>query len=451
MNDLHILVVNINNLDYTKNCIADLMMQLDHDFDLTIIDNGSTENGTREYMDMLAINGVTVIIHNQPVSLVKIWNDFYKNTQNKFLCYLNNDVRLSCNYVSSIKKVFEKESTVGIVCHATNNPKYSEVKELEYVVLFENMRQGWEFTIKRDAYCLIPEVFHTFCGDDYIYAKLYEKGFKAAMILSSPVIHFLGKSQYPGISDVYNKDVENFKKMGFKTFLWSGYSIGKPHLMPISMIKNGLIPILTINVVTYERYDELMKCIEMYQAQTDPRFILDIWQDGPDDKKRNMLKDIVNPRIKYNENPERRNLYGHDMRDKSIANCTTELWCTTNDDNWVNPLFVERVLSDYQDYDMTKISVAMANLPIAPIINVMKMIQDGHYNPAEYSKYMTVLDINNDSLGQVDACGFVVKTELIKQFGWKNMEFHGDHLVFSKVLQNAKSVRRLNEVLQVHR
>jgi GT2 family glycosyltransferase len=42
MNKLHILIVNINNLEYTKNCISDLILQTS-DFDLTIFDQNSTE------------------------------------------------------------------------------------------------------------------------------------------------------------------------------------------------------------------------------------------------------------------------------------------------------------------------------------------------------------------------------------------------------------------------
>ena len=452
MFDFHVLVVNINNLAYTKDCIADLMRQIDHDFDLTVVDNGSGEEGTTQYMNALQENGVIVKRHLTQQSLNGIWNQFYlDNPDAKYLCYLNNDTRISCNYVSSAKQVFEKESDVGIVCHATNNPEYSTVRELDYVKLFKKMRQGWEYTIKREAYTLIPPQLHTFAGDDFLYAKLYERDYQAAMILSSPVIHYLGMSQKDTSAERFNKDVEEFNKLGLPTFEWSGLSLGQPHQLSQGMIKHGLMPLLTVNIVTYERYDEIKDIIDMYKVQTDPRFTLDIWQDGKDDMKRKIVEGYHDPRIRYNENPYRTNLYGHDMRDKSLAGCQTPLWCTTNDDNWVSPMFVEKVLHEYEKYDMTKVAVAMVNLPLLPYPLTEQIIRKGVTDMARYSEFMRVLDPNVDALGQVDACSFVVKTDLAQQYGWKNMEFHGDYLVFDKFLKASKSIRRIPEVLQVHR
>ena len=452
MSDLRVLVVNIDNLGYTKDCIADLMRQIDHDFDLTVVDNGSTEVGTPQYLDALEANGVKVIRHPRHESLNGIWNQFYKDNQGaKYLCYLNNDTRLACNYISSVKEVFAKEPKVGIVCHATNNPEYAEVRELEYVKLFKKMRQGWEYTIRREAYHIIPPQLHTFAGDDFLYAKVYEKEWEAAMILSSPVIHYLGMSQKSTSSERFHKDVEEFNKLGLPTFEWSGLSLGRPHQLSQGMIKHGLMPILTINIVTYERYDDIRNAIEMYKMQTDPRFQLDIWQDGNDDKKREIVESFHDPRIHYNENMYRSNLFGHDMRDKSLMNCITPLWCTTNDDNWPSPLFVEKVLDGYESYDLIKIAVAMANLPLQPYPLTEQIIRKGVTDMARYSEFMKVLDPNVDALGQVDACSFVVRTQIAQYYGWKNVEFHGDFLVFEKFINAAKSVRRIPEVLQVHR
>jgi len=451
MSNFHILVVNINTLSYTKDCIADLMRQIDHDFELTVVDNGSSEEGTHEYLSAIEANGVHVKRHPAQVSLNGIWNDFYRETTEPYLCYLNNDTRLSCNYVSSVKEVFAAEPGVGIVCHATNNPKYAVVKELEYVVLVKNMRQGWEYTIKREAYSIIPPQLHTFAGDDYIYAKLYEKGWKGAMILSSPVIHYLGMSQQSTSAQQFHHDVEEFNKLGLPTFEWSGYSLGRPHELSHGMIKSGLMPILTVNIVTYERYDEIKTLIEMYKNQTDPRFCLDIWQDGKDDLKRKIVEGYHDPRIQYNENPYRMNMYGHDMRNKSLMNCSTPLWCTTNDDNWVSPAFVERICEDYEQYDLLKVCVAMVNLPLHPYPFTEELIRKGVTDPVRYSEYMKVLDPSIDVVGQVDACSFVVRTSLAQQFGWPHMEFHGDFLTYEKFLAAAGNVKRIPEVLHAHR
>lgn len=453
MNDLHIIVINLNNLRYTKDCISDLMRQQYMGYDLTVVDNASREADTREYMKLLGENGVNVIVLPQRKHLNRIWNDFYLTNKNKYLCYLNNDVRLSFNYTQSIMDVYTKEPEVGMVCHASNNAKYSEMKEIEYVVLFEKIRQGWDFTIRREAYALIPDNLEVFCGDDYLYAKLYEKKWKSAMILSSPLIHFLGMSQDESSGAQYNKDMEQFTKLGIPTFEWSGYSKGKPYELPYGCVKDKLEPLLTINIVTFERYQDMKKILEMFQAQTDPRFVLDVWQDGCDDKKRKIVEEFPKMRIKYSENKNRANRYGHDMRNSSIMNCTTKYWCTTNDDNWINPLFVERVLKALENSDMMRFSVAMANLPNPNQVGMEteSFIREGVFDAGKYVPCMKVLSPDGDIEGQVDACAFVVKTAILKKIGWKNVEFHADFLVYGKLLKMGLSINRIHEVLQVHR
>jgi hypothetical protein len=51
-------------------------------------------------------------------------------------------------------------------------------------------RQGWDPTFRKSSYNEIPENLNFFYGDDFIYSKLYESGYKGAYILNSPMIHF---------------------------------------------------------------------------------------------------------------------------------------------------------------------------------------------------------------------------------------------------------------------
>ena len=67
--------------------------------------------------------------------------------------------------------------------------------------------QGWDFSIRRDVFTLIPEQLKTYCGDDFLFHNLYKKGFDLAYITSSPMIHFEGQSKRfmktSGIEDIY--------------------------------------------------------------------------------------------------------------------------------------------------------------------------------------------------------------------------------------------------------
>ena len=194
--NISVLVVNLNNLQFTKDCISDLMSQ-DCEFNLTIIDQNSSEEGTKEYFknllnsDIGPIKEIEFVQNKSNLSLNKIWNEFVKNTSDDFCCLLNNDVRISPNFLSSSIKVFEKESNVGFVNHVSNNKDYREwSNELNYKVIDAPYRQGWDPIFRKECYNKIPEDLSFFYGDDYIYSKLYSSGMKGAYVLNSPMIHF---------------------------------------------------------------------------------------------------------------------------------------------------------------------------------------------------------------------------------------------------------------------
>ncbi len=92
------------------------------------------------------------------------------------------------------ENIFEREPEVGCVVHMTNTSKY-EGNTLSYVIPHTRFVQGWDFTLRREAYELIPDEFGMFGGDDYLFLSLYDNGWKVAVALSSPVIHY-GKRSY---------------------------------------------------------------------------------------------------------------------------------------------------------------------------------------------------------------------------------------------------------------
>jgi hypothetical protein len=186
---ISVLVVNLNNLEFTKNCINDLMLQ-DCDFNLTIIDQNSTEEGTKEYFSTLPSN-IEFIQNSINKPLNHLWNWFVKNSNTPYICLLNNDVRIAPNFLSSSIKVLEKEPNVGFINHISNNRDYQEwSNELDYRIIEEPYRQGWDPIFRKECYNQIPNELSFFYGDDYIYSKLYSSGMKGAYILNSPMIHF---------------------------------------------------------------------------------------------------------------------------------------------------------------------------------------------------------------------------------------------------------------------
>jgi hypothetical protein len=187
--DISVLVVNLNNLELTKNCVIDLMSQ-DCEFNLTIIDQNSSEEGTKEYFKSLPEN-IEFIKNERNVPLNHLWNWFVINSDTPYICLLNNDVRIAPSFLSSAIKVFEKEPNVGFVNHVSNNKDYQECSdELNYKVIETPYRQGWDPIFRKECYNQIPNELSFFYGADYIYSKLYSSGIKGAYILNSPMIHF---------------------------------------------------------------------------------------------------------------------------------------------------------------------------------------------------------------------------------------------------------------------
>ena len=197
---ISVLLVNLNNLSYTKQCLEDLLNQ-EIVFNLRLIDQNSSEIGTKEFFNDFftkhldgdfygKINYLEISNTGFNKPLNHLWNDYVKESSTEFICLLNNDVRIPPNFLSSSISVLEKEPSVGFVNHVTNNSRYSSWSDsLEYLIMEGPYRQGWDPVFRKSCYNPIPDELKFFYGDDYIYSKLYSLGYKGAYVLNSPMIH----------------------------------------------------------------------------------------------------------------------------------------------------------------------------------------------------------------------------------------------------------------------
>lgn len=207
--EIRVLVVNLNNKEYTFNCINNLLSQTYKNFKITVVDQNSSEIGTKEMYEKIIDDRVEIVYNQENKPLNHVWNWFYKTYNDEILCFLNNDVIITDNFISDTVELFIKESKVGIVVHSTNHDNYTEKKPiLEYTIVEPNLyRQGWDFSIRRNIFQLIPEELKTYCGDDFLFYKLYEQKYDLAYVTSSPMIHFEGQSKQfmktSGIEDIY--------------------------------------------------------------------------------------------------------------------------------------------------------------------------------------------------------------------------------------------------------
>jgi GT2 family glycosyltransferase len=214
--NIRILVVNLNNKEYTKNCINNLLSQTYENFKLTIVDQNSSEEGTQEFLETLTDSRIEIVRNKENRPLNHVWNWFHQTYTDEILCFLNNDVIITDNFISDTIEVFLKELNVGIVVHSTNHESYTVKKTSTEYTIVERGRymQGWDYSIRRNLFTTIPEQLKTYCGDDFIFHNLYKQGYDVAYVTSSPMIHFEGQSKkFMKTSGV--EDIHTYVRMGF--------------------------------------------------------------------------------------------------------------------------------------------------------------------------------------------------------------------------------------------
>lgn len=229
---MNIQVVNINNLKYTKNLVNDLLAQTSP-YRLRLVDQNSSEKGTEEYLKTLKYSHIDVVRNLKNIDLNRMWNKFYVTSTEPYLCFLNNDVRIPSNFVAHTKWIFEEEEKVGCVLYATNHSSYKKVTELNYTVLETKIVQGWAFTVRREAFTIIPDSLKVFGGDDWLFNKMYERVWRVAMCLSAPIIHYKAKSRkyYEGNRD---EELAALKELGIPRLPYrSPYTKSTPHFINI--------------------------------------------------------------------------------------------------------------------------------------------------------------------------------------------------------------------------
>jgi glycosyltransferase involved in cell wall biosynthesis len=219
------LIVNLNCAKHTENLIKDLERQTYNNFDITVVDQNSTEPYTKILLNSLTFSGYNIIknSYNKPLNL--IWNEFIRNSKNEYCSFLNNDIRIPYNFLDNTKTILDIEPSVSCVIHPTNHPNWFKTRKiLSYDILDDRTRQGWDFTFRKSHWTNIPKCLDFYCGDDFIFENIYNNDHKVAMATSSPVIHLLGQTRKSPLNTIIPnrnpiKDIEEYKKLGYRHYL----------------------------------------------------------------------------------------------------------------------------------------------------------------------------------------------------------------------------------------
>ena len=116
---IDIIVLNFNNLEFTKMCIASLYKNTTYPFKLIVVDNASTEPGTKEYFRTLEKEHNNVIVHFNEVpdsGFAEGNNIGLQYADSEFICLLNNDIVIPKRkkWLETLLEHF-KDEKVGLV------------------------------------------------------------------------------------------------------------------------------------------------------------------------------------------------------------------------------------------------------------------------------------------------------------------------------------------------
>ena len=118
-------MVTYNRLDLTEKTLNSLLETTDVDFELIIVDNGSTD-GTQEYLDNFCNNtdfnigsphlkSSKILLNKENLGIAKARNQALKAASGDWLCTLDNDVILPNGWLSQSIDILNKNKNFASI------------------------------------------------------------------------------------------------------------------------------------------------------------------------------------------------------------------------------------------------------------------------------------------------------------------------------------------------
>lgn len=193
LNQTTVVIVNLNCGEDTEKLLNDLEKQTNKNFEIWLVDQASTEeksiNLLKKCKEYPSVKRIIKNDINRPLN--HIWNESSKEVSTELITLLNNDIRITNTYIDHTLKSFERNA-VDIVIHPTNNKYFLKSTSFNLKIL-QGMpiKHGWEMTFKKEWFnkSPIPLELHFYCGDDWIFERIYNEKKKIGYALSSPILH----------------------------------------------------------------------------------------------------------------------------------------------------------------------------------------------------------------------------------------------------------------------
>ncbi|MDK2798765.1 MAG: hypothetical protein PWP27_503 [Clostridiales bacterium] len=255
-----IIICVWNNLTHTMNCLESIVKYTHLSYEIILIDNHSEEPVIQTTMDFLNKNNIdyTIVLNKENKGFIKATNQGIKLARGQFIVLLNNDVKVTNNWLTKMIDIINNNKRIGIVsCLASpsnigwqpiNNlrGKVSWLKDLptyegktvdEYAKIVEDTYRGKYKTVGMVAFfCtvikknvvndigLLDEDYGIGLIDDVDYCQRASlKGYMIALALDTYVYHY-HRATFDRLNidwrEIVKENKKKFQKKFGKLYCW---------------------------------------------------------------------------------------------------------------------------------------------------------------------------------------------------------------------------------------
>jgi len=119
MKKVDIILINWNNLKFTRPCVQTLYRNTKYPFNLIFYDNASTEEGTEQFIKELTSRYKNVIVHRNKMpdsGFTEGVNTALEYCKEDYVCLLNNDIIVpKIRWLTKLVRVLERDSKAALV------------------------------------------------------------------------------------------------------------------------------------------------------------------------------------------------------------------------------------------------------------------------------------------------------------------------------------------------
>ena len=121
-----LLMLNWNGIEFTKKSINSLLSINYPNYEILVLDNGS-QNKEADEIDRIFKGKIKLVRNKKNVGYARGMNILYKHTKEKYIMFLNNDMKFDKNFLLPLVEVLVNDKSVG-ACQ----PKVKDLKNKKY-------------------------------------------------------------------------------------------------------------------------------------------------------------------------------------------------------------------------------------------------------------------------------------------------------------------------------